>query len=72
MNRPPTPDVSDDQQREHSLPEAINIKVLQFPFLFSIYAFRYSIIFRLAREFVILVPVCCFFGYAMELLISDD
>lgn len=37
MNRPPTPDVSDDQEREQSLPDVINIKVLQFPFtLFDI------------------------------------
>lgn len=29
MNRPPTPDVSDDQEREHSLPDVINIKMIE-------------------------------------------
>lgn len=58
MNRPPTPDVSDDQEREHSLPDVINIKVLQFPF----YLFRFSIIFRLAWEFVKVAPVFYFKG----------
>lgn len=35
MNRPPTPDVTDDQEREHSLPDLINIKVLQLPICFQ-------------------------------------
>lgn len=37
MNRPPTPDVADDQEREQSLPETINIKVLQFPICFRLF-----------------------------------
>ncbi|KAL1824692.1 transcription and mRNA export factor ENY2 [Daucus carota subsp. sativus] len=29
VNRPPTPDVADDQEREQSLPETINIKMIE-------------------------------------------
>lgn len=32
VNRPPTPDVLDDREKEPSLPEIINIKVLFFIF----------------------------------------
>ncbi len=35
MNRPPTPDVQENQEKEPTLQETINIKVLFFFFFFS-------------------------------------